>query len=106
MYAAIHRYDLGEGSMDAIIRSVSANFADSAPAKAGAMLYTAIDTGDGTATTIVLFPDQATAERGQLASDEVRTVLNKEFGVTESERIEGPILLHRAFPAVVENVDL
>ncbi|MEV6273397.1 hypothetical protein AB0L64_39945 [Kribbella sp. NPDC051936] len=72
MYAVIYRYETNDGSVVSIMQSVSSDFADRIPAQIGSLLYTAIDTGDGTATTIVLYSDKDAAERGMTVSTQVR----------------------------------
>jgi hypothetical protein len=105
MYAVIHRYEIEAGSIESVVGSVSANFADDIPPEIGALLYTAADTGDGTVTTVLLFPDKATAEHGAAAAAAVQARLNAEFGITELERIEGQVLINRASGGVVERID-
>ncbi|MEV0792610.1 hypothetical protein [Kribbella sp. NPDC050459] len=105
MYAVIYRYETNEKSVASIMQSVSSDFADRIPAQIGSLLYTAIDTGDGTATTIVLYPDKEAAERGMKVSAEVRDALNAAYGVTEKERIEGEVLVSRATDEVTDHID-
>jgi hypothetical protein len=105
MYAVIHRYEIGDGPLDAVIQAVGKNFADRVPEEIGSLLYTAVDTGDGTATTILLYPDKGAAERGAVASARVRESLNAQFGIAEKERIQGEVLLSRANAEVVQRVD-
>jgi hypothetical protein len=49
MYAMIRRYRMAAGSMDDLMHKVDTQYADRVPEEVGAVLYTAIDTGDGTA---------------------------------------------------------
>lgn len=105
MYAVIYRYETNEQAVASIMQSVSTDFADRVPAQIGSLLYTAIDTGDGTATTIVLYPDEDAARRGMKVSAEVRDALDATHGVTETERIHGEVLVHRATDEVTKRID-
>ncbi|WP_350278815.1 hypothetical protein [Kribbella sp. HUAS MG21] len=105
MYAVIYRYETHQKSVASIMRSVSADFADRIPAQIGSLLYTAIDSGDGTATTIVLYPDQETAERGMQVSAQVLESLNTTHGVTAKERIEGEVVVSRGTTEVATRID-
>ena len=105
MYAVIYRYETNEKSVASIMQSVSSDFADRVPAQIGSLLYTAIDTGDGTATTIVLYSDKDAAERGMKVSVQVREALNATYGITEKERIHGEVLVNRASDEITERID-
>ena len=52
MYAMIRRYRMAAGSIDDLMHKVDTQYADRVPEEVGAVLYTAIDTGDGTALTV------------------------------------------------------
>jgi multidrug efflux pump subunit AcrB len=105
VYAVIYRYETNEKSVASIMQSVSSDFADRIPAQIGSLLYTAIDTGDGTATTIVLYSDKDAAERGMKVSTQVRDSLNATYGITEKERIQGEVLVSRAADEITERID-
>jgi hypothetical protein len=105
MYAVIRRYETSAGSIDAMVKKVSGKFADRIPGQVGSVLYTAIDTGDGTATTVTFFPDEETARRSAEAVGQVQRSLDGDFGVVEKEVIAGRILVSRADQAVVRRVD-
>jgi hypothetical protein len=105
VYAVIRRYETGTGSIDAMVRKVSGEFADRIPGQVGSVLYTAIDTGDGTATTVTFFPDEETARRSTEAVGQVQRSLGSDFGVVEKEVLAGRILVSRADPSVVRSVD-
>jgi hypothetical protein len=47
MYAMIRRYRMAAGSIDDLMHKVDTQYADRVPEEVGAVLYTAIDTGDG-----------------------------------------------------------
>lgn len=105
MYAVIYRYETDQKSVASIMQSVSSDFADRIPAQIGSLLYTAIDSGDGTATTIVLYADKDAAERGMKVSAQVLESLNATHGVTAKERIQGEVLVSRATQEITERVD-
>jgi hypothetical protein len=69
------------------------------------VLYTAIDTGDGAAMTITIFPDEETAARSREAVKQVQRNLGDEFGVTQDEVIQGHVVVSRASEPVLQRVD-
>lgn len=104
MYAVIRRYEMSPGAIGGLVKRVSGEFADHIPEKVGSLLYTAIDTGDGTAATVTFFPDEDAARRSAEAVGHVQKSLG-DFGVVEKEVIQGRILVSRANEAVVDPVD-
>jgi hypothetical protein len=104
MYAVIRRYETSAGAIQGLVKRVSGQFADRIPGQVGSVLYTAIDTGHGTATTVTFFPDEESARRSAEAVGQVQRSLS-EFGVVEKEVIQGEVLLSRANEAVVRSVD-
>jgi hypothetical protein len=105
MYAVIRRYETSAGAIQGLVKRVSGQFADRIPGQVGSVLYTAIDTGDGTATTVTFFPDEESARRSAEAVSQVQKSLGDDFGVVEKEVIQGKILVSRANEAVVRPVD-
>lgn len=105
MYAVVRRYSAGSGSIEPLVKRVSGEFADRIPGQVGSVLYTAIDTGDGTATTVTFFPDEETAKRSAEAVAQVQQSLGGEFGVVENDVIQGRVLVSRASEPVLRRVD-
>jgi hypothetical protein len=105
MYMAIHRYTADAAVIDSMMRRVGGELADRVPGQVGAVLYAAVDTGDGTATTVTVFPDEATARRAAETVAHVQQRLGEEFGVVEHELIEGPVVISRASEPVLRAVD-
>src|SRR5215203_4316474 len=75
MYAMIRRYRMAAGSIDDLMHKVDTQYADRVPEEVGAVLYTAIDTGDGTAMTVTLFEDEEAGRRSEAAAARVRESL-------------------------------
>lgn len=105
MYMAIHRYAAEAAVIESMMERVSGEFADRVPGQVGAVLYAAVDTGGGTATTVTVFPDEAAARRAAGAVAHVQQRLGEEFGVVEYEVIEGPVVISRAAEPVLRPVD-
>jgi hypothetical protein len=103
MYAMIRRYRMGAGSIDAMAQRVDREFADRVPEEVGAVLYTAIDTGDGTAMTVTLFEDEQAGRRSEAAVVRVRESL-AEFRVEEIDVFKGEVVVSRATDNVLEPV--
>jgi hypothetical protein len=103
MYAIIRRYRMGAGSIDAMARRVDSEFADRVPEEVGAVLYTAIDTGDGTAMTVTLFEAEEAGRRSEAAVVRVRESL-AEFRVEEIGVFRGEVVVSRATDNVLEPV--
>jgi hypothetical protein len=103
VYAIIRRYRMGAGSIDAMAQRVDSEFADRVPEEVGAVLYTAIDTGDGTAMTVTLFEDEEAGRRSEAAVVRVRESL-AEFRVEEIDVFRGEVVVSRATDKVLEPV--
>lgn len=104
MYAVIRHYRMGAGTIDAMARKVETEFADRIPEEVGSLLYTAIDTGDATATTITAFPDEATFRRSMPAVAEVQASVAEEFEVEEITLLHGDVLVSRGSAAMAEPI--
>jgi len=94
---------MGAGSIDAMAQRVDREFADRVPEEVGAVLYTAIDTGDGTAMTVTLFEDEQASRRSEAAVVRVRESLT-EFRVEEIDVFKGEVVVSRATDNVLEPV--
>jgi hypothetical protein len=105
MYMAIHRYAADTALIESMMKQVSGEFADRIPGQVGAVLYAAVDTGDGTALTVTVFPDEATARRAAETVVQVQQSLGDRFGVVEHEVIEGPVVISRATEPILRAVD-
>jgi hypothetical protein len=68
MYAIIRHYRTEAGSIDAMAHRVDREFADRIPEEVGSVLYTAIDTGDGTIVTVTVFEDEERFQRSEAAA--------------------------------------
>lgn len=104
MYAILHHYRTRSGSIDAMVQRIDAEFADRIPDLVGTILYTAVDTGDGTAMTITLFGDERTARRSQDAVAQVQQTLAAEFQVEETALFEGEVMVNRATEKLIEPI--
>jgi hypothetical protein len=104
MYAVIHHYKATSGSTDDMFKQVDREFADRVPERVGSLLYSAVDTGDGTAVTILLFGDEEAAQRSDAAAKAVLKSLADRFGVRETAVYRGPVMVSRASDAVVAPV--
>jgi hypothetical protein len=105
MYMAIHRYAADAGVIESMMKRVSGELADRIPGQVGSVLYAAVDTGDGTATTVTVFADEAAARRAAGTVAQVQQRLGAEFGVVEHEVIEGPVVISRATELLLRDVD-
>jgi hypothetical protein len=105
MYMAIHRYAADAAVIGSMMKRVSGEFADRIPGQVGSVLYAAVDTGAGTAMTVTVFPDEATARRAAETVAQVQQSLGDQFGVVEHEVIEGPVVISRATEPVLRPVD-
>lgn len=104
MYAVIRHYSNKSGSVDEMGRQVDREFADQIPQQVGSILYTAVNLGDGTALTILLFGDEETAARSEATVSEVQQRLAVRFGVEETAVHRGEVMVSRATDAVVRPV--
>lgn len=103
MYAVIRHYRTGAGTVQAMARRVDVEVADSVPVDVGATLYSAIDTGDGTATTITLFPDEATFRASLPTVARVQESM-AEFEVEEILLLRGEVMVSRATDGALTTV--
>ena len=99
----IRRYRMGAGSIDAMAQRVDREFASRVPEEVGAVLYTAIGTGDGTAMTVTLFEDEEAGRRSEAAAARVRESL-AEFRVEEIDALAGEVMVSRASEKVLRAV--
>ncbi|MGR6924455.1 hypothetical protein ACU635_60255 [[Actinomadura] parvosata] len=106
MYAIVRHYSTKTGSMDEMIKEVDGEFADRIPDQVGSLLYTAVDTGSGTAMTITIFGDEETAVRSESTVAQVQQNLASRFGVEETAVHRGEVMVSRAADAVVQPVRL
>ena len=103
MYAMIRHYRMGVGSIDDLMHKVDTQFADRIPEKVGSVLYTAINTGDGTAMTITLFENEEAGHRSEAVAAQVRESLG-EFQVEEIAGFRGEVMVSRATEEVLDPV--
>jgi hypothetical protein len=103
MYAMIRRYRMAAGSIDDLMHKVDTQYADRVPEEVGAVLYTAIDTGDGTAMTVTLFEDEEAGRRSEAAVVRVRESL-AEFRVEEIDALAGEVMVSRASKKALRTV--
>ncbi|TDC83632.1 hypothetical protein E1292_49805 [Nonomuraea deserti] len=104
MYAIVRHYNASSGSIEEMVEQVDREFADRIPEQVGSILYTAVHTGDGTAMTITMFADTATANRSEQTVAQVQQALAARFGVSETAVHRGEVLVSRASQAVAETV--
>jgi hypothetical protein len=103
MYAIIRHYRTEAGSIDAMAHRVDREFADRIPEEVGSVLYTAIDTGDGTAMTITLFENEEAGLHSEAAVARVREAL-AEFQVEEIDVFRGEVMVSRASEKVLKPI--
>ena len=101
MYASIRRYRMAAGSLNDLMHRVDWEFADRLTVELGLLSYQAIDTGDGTVTTITLFEDEAACRRAAAAAEGVRASLS-EFLVECTDILTGEVMVSRAAARVLE----
>lgn len=104
MYAVVRHYSTGSGSIDEMVEQVDNEFADRIPEQVGSILYTAVDTGEGTAMTLTLFRDEAAASRSDATVAQVQQSLAARFNVEETKVYRGEVMVSRAADSVVEPV--
>jgi hypothetical protein len=103
MFASIRRYRLESGSIDALLRLVDTDFADSVEELEGFVEYQVLECGNGEIVTITTFTDRARAEESmQMAADWVRDTLSKRFDLTRLEAFVGEVAISRAKAEVLE----
>jgi hypothetical protein len=103
MYAIVRRYKTE--SIDKMASQVDGEFADQIPQQVGSLLYTAVDTGDGTAMTFVLFADERSARRSETLVGKVEETLASELTLEIGEVSRGPVMVSRAADGVLEPVN-
>ncbi|MEV4114988.1 hypothetical protein [Nonomuraea sp. NPDC049695] len=106
MYAVVRVYTTKSGSAEEVFKQVGSEFADRIPEQVGALLYTAVDTGDGSALTVTFFADEQAAGRSEAAVAQVRQSLAARFGIEEAGVRRGPVMVSRADPAVARPVNI
>jgi hypothetical protein len=102
MYAIIRHYRAA-APIDELMHRVDTEFADRVPAEIDALLYQAIDTGDGTAMTVTLVADDQAADRADAAAARVRTGL-ADLNVEVLDVFRGKVMVSRAAERVLEPV--
>ena len=95
MYAIIRHYQTGVGSINDLMHKVDTEFADRVPEEVGSVLYQAIDTGDGTVMTVMLFENEEAGRRSEKAAAGVRERLG-EFQIEQIEVFAGEVMVSRA----------
>ncbi|SPL88497.1 unnamed protein product [[Actinomadura] parvosata subsp. kistnae] len=106
MYAVIRAYTTKAGSAEDVFSQVDSEFADRIPKQVGALLYTAVDTGDGSALTVTFFADEQAADRSETAVSQVQQSLAARFGIEEAGVRRGPVMVSRAEAAVAHPVNI
>jgi hypothetical protein len=104
VYAVVRHYKTTSGSIDEMVEQVDREFADRIPEQVDSILYTAVNTGSGTAMTLTLFNDQPSAARADATVAQVQQSLANRFGVEETAVHRGPVMVSRAKEVVVEPV--
>jgi len=103
MYAMIRRYRMTTGSIDDLMHKVDTRFADRLQKQLGILHYQAIDTGDGTITTVTVFEDEERCRQSETAAAGVRKALS-EFQVEEIGVLTGEVMVSRATERALEPV--
>ncbi|UBU17097.1 hypothetical protein [Nonomuraea gerenzanensis] len=104
MYAVVRHYSTPPDAVEAMISAVDDEFADRVPQEVGAALYTAVDTGGGTATTITVYADEQAAVRSEAAVAALQQNLGERFGVKEIAAHRGEVVVSRASDAIARPV--
>lgn len=104
MYTAIRHYRIGNGTVEEMTKVVEQEFADRIPYLVESLAYTAIDTGDGTAVTITVFPDRERFLKAAPVVAELQRDLGERFGVVEESLLHGDVMINRASEAVAETI--
>ncbi len=103
MHASIRRYRMAAGSLDDLMHRVDVEFADRLQQALGLLGYQAVDTGDGTVTTITLFEDEAACRRAEAVAEAVRESLS-EFQVECTDVLTGEVMVSRTAAKLLEPV--
>ncbi|MEW9555546.1 hypothetical protein [Nonomuraea sp. NPDC050783] len=106
MYAVVRLYTTQSGSAEEVFEQVEREFADRVPQRVGALLYTAVDTGDGSALTVTLFADEQAADRSEAAVAQVQQSLGARFGIEETGVRRGAVMVSRGDAAVARPVGI
>jgi hypothetical protein len=102
VYTSIRTYRLEEGDIDEVMHRVDADFADGLADQPGFVAYQAVDSGDGTLTTITVFRDGIGAERSNdLAAAFVRDELS-DMRLVRTDVTRGEVMVSRAASEVLE----
>jgi hypothetical protein len=102
MYASIRRYRMGAGSMDDAMHLADTELADRLSAEPGFIDYQAMDTGDGTITSVTIFEDEEQCLRSNdMAAEFVREHLS-DFQVERLDTFGGEVMVSRAAERVLE----
>ena len=102
MYASIRRYRMGAGSMDDAMHIVDTELADMLSEEPGFIDYQAMDTGDGTVTSVTIFDDEEQCLRSNdMAAAFVREHL-ADFQVERLAVFGGEVMVSRAAERVLE----
>jgi len=102
MYASIRRYRMGAGSMDDAMHLADTELADRIAVEPGFVDYQAIDTGDGTITSVTIFDDEDQCLRSnELAAEFVRDHLAA-FEVERTDVFSGEVMVSRAADKVLQ----
>lgn len=104
MYAMIRQYAASPDAVAEMVQRVDEEFADRIPEQVGALLYAAVDTGEGTVMTITVFGDAEAAARAESTVAGVQGNLGERFGVRQTVVHGGEVVVSRATPAVIEPV--
>ncbi|GAA4921368.1 hypothetical protein HD597_006284 [Nonomuraea thailandensis] len=104
MYAVVRHYSTAPGSVEAMVSAVDHEYADRVPQEVGAVLYSAVDTGDGTAITITIYDDEEAAVRSEATVAELQRDLGERFGVEQTAAHRGEVVVSRASEAVARPV--
>jgi hypothetical protein len=102
MYASIRRYRMGAGSMDDAMHLADMELADRLSQEPGFIDYQAIDTGDGTITSVTIFEDE---ERCLRSNDMAAEFVREHLGDFQVERLDvfgGEVMVSRAAERVLE----
>jgi hypothetical protein len=104
MYASIRRYRIGAGSMDDAMHLADTELADRIAAEPGFVDYQAIDTGDGTITSVTIFDDEDEDQclrSNDVAAEFVRDHLAA-FKVERTDVFGGEVMVSRAADKVLQ----
>jgi hypothetical protein len=105
MYASLRHYEMGAGSIDALMHRVDEEFAPALAQEPGFVFYFALDTGNHTVQTISTFQDKNSAFRSNELSAEYVNNNLAEFDLTRTAVVSGEVLVSRLAPEVREAMD-